>query len=280
MISGADNELRADATAIPAELAPIPLPFVIEYLEQALGRFSTARSASIALDADGTLWDVDVGVSLFEALLQRGGVRAEAEEALLAEARRFEIDVPQGSGALGAARALHAAFLEGRYPDDLAYAMHAWSFAGWSESDAAAMSGEVLRALRLAERVRPAFPRLLEWASGRAVDAYIVSASPVWIVRLGAALLGVPADHVLAMTPAVTSGVVEPRIVPPITYGDGKLAAIQKVEPDDILLGAFGDSPYDAAMLRAARVPVAVTPGPKLLEIAGTIPNLVVMEVT
>jgi hypothetical protein len=33
-------------------------------------------------------------------------------------------------------------------------------------------------------------------------------------------------------------------------------------------------------MLRASRVPVAVSPSEKLLAIAGTIPNLVVMDVS
>jgi phosphoserine phosphatase len=249
---------------------------VIERLESAIG---AEPERLVAFDADGTIWDVDVGVSIFEALLDRGDVRPEAEEALIADARRFNIPLPPGGGAMGAARALHQAFFDGSYPDDLAYAMNAWAFAGHTEAEADAIAQDVLRSLRVAERIRPAFRRLIEWAAGRGVDAYVVSASPIWIIRAGAALLGLPADRGIAMAPAVRGGVIEPRIEGAICYGDGKLVKIRATRPGAVLLGAFGDSAWDAAMLRAARVPVAVTPSEKLLEIAESIPNLVVMDV-
>jgi phosphatidylglycerophosphatase C len=274
-----DNGLPLDERrAEPAVLHPDAVIARLEQADQALGREPRAPNPLLAFDADGTVWDVDVGVGMFEALLACEGVRAEAEEALLADARRFNIAVPPGSGVMGVARALHAAFFDGRYPDDLAYAMNAWAFAGWTESDAEAFADEVLRDLRVADRIRAGVRKVVEWAATREVDAYVVSASPVWIVRAGAAILGLSRDRVLAMSPAALGGKVEPRIEGPITYGDGKLVAIQSARPASILLGAFGDSAWDAAMLRAARVPVAVSPGPKLLEIAGTIPNLVVMD--
>jgi phosphoserine phosphatase len=287
MSSGADDASRAEDNALPAPgpraepafLHPDAVIARLEQADQALGRDRRATNPLLAFDADGTIWDVDVGVGMFEALLACEGVRAEAEEALAADARRFNIPVPPGSGAMGAARALHAAFFDERYPDDLAYAMNAWAFAGWTERDAEAFAGEVLRELRVADRIRAGVRKVVDWAKAREVDAYVVSASPVWIVRAGAAILGLPRDRVLAMSPAARGGVVEARIEGPITYGDGKLTAIQSARPASILLGAFGDSAWDAAMLRAARVPVAVSPGPKLLEIAGTIPNLVVMDI-
>ena len=116
------------------------------------------------------------------------------------------------------------------------------------------------------------------WAARSGVDAYIVSASPIWIIQAGAALLGLPPDRGIAMAPAVRGGVIEPRIEGPICYGPGKLEKIRATRPSAVLLGAFGDSAWDAAMLRAARVPVAVAPSEGLLKMAETIPNLVVME--
>lgn len=256
--------------------APILSPAAImERLDRAIG---ADPERLVAFDADWTIWEADVGVAIFEALLDRGDVRPEAEEALIEDARRFNIPLEPGGGAMEAARALHQAFFDGRYPDDLAYAMNAWAFAGHTEAEADAIALEVLRSLRVAERIRPAFPRLIEWAAGRGVDAYVVSASPIWIIRAGAALLGLPVARGIAMAPAVRGGVIQPRIEGPICYGDGKLAKIRATRPGAVLLGAFGDSAWDAAMLRAARVPVAVSPSEKLLEMAGSIPNLVVMD--
>ncbi|HZF55320.1 MAG TPA: HAD family hydrolase [Polyangiaceae bacterium] len=262
----------------PAAAVPVLSPdAVIERLEGAMG---AEPERLVAFDADGTIWDVDVGVSIFEALLDCGGVRPEAEEALCEDARRFNIPLPPGGGAMEAARALHQAFFDGRYPDDLAYAMNAWAFAGHTEDEANTIALSVLQSLRVAERIRPAFRRLVEWAAGRGVDAYIVSASPVWIIRAGAALLGLSADRGIGMQPAVQGCVIEPRIEGPICYGEGKLTKIRLTRPGATLLGAFGDSAWDAAMLRAAAVPVAVAPSEKLLAIAGSIPNLVVMDAT
>jgi phosphatidylglycerophosphatase C len=84
-------------------------------------------------------------------------------------------------------------------------------------------------------------------------------------VRSGACRLGVPAEHVLAMDPVVEGGVVRARLAAPPVYGAGKMTAIARARPDAVLLGAFGDSVYDVAMLRAARVPVAVDPKASLL---------------
>jgi phosphatidylglycerophosphatase C len=49
------------------------------------------------------------------------------------------------------------------------------------------------------------------------------------------------------------------------------------MRPESPILGAFGDSTYDAALLRAARVPVAVYPSKGLLDLAPTIPGVVVI---
>lgn len=43
------------------------------------------------------------------------------------------------------------------------------------------------------------------------------------------------------------------------------MRALEQAGVASRLLGAFGDSAYDAAMLRVARVPVAVTPAPRLV---------------
>lgn len=238
-------------------------------------------SPILAFDADGTLWDADVGVLFFEALIERSGVREVAREELAAEVQRFGIEVTSASqapSALDLARALHQAFLAGLYPDDRAYAIHAWAFAGWTEGETNDFAAEVIQRFGLAARLRGALKPLFAWGARRGVDTYIVSASPTSVVRVGAALLGVPPERVIAMKPAATGGIIEPRLAGPIVYGPGKVDALMAARPGALLLGAFGDSAWDASLLRASRVPVAVCPTAGLMEVAASIPGLAVIE--
>src|SRR5439155_10976267 len=77
------------------------------------------------------------------------------------------------------------------------------------------------------------------------------------------------------MSAASENGVVAPRVVPPVTYGEGKVEALREGTRGARLVGAFGDSAYDFAMLRAAEVGVAVRPKPELRSLADECPRLV-----
>ncbi len=99
------------------------------------------------------------------------------------------------------------------------------------------------------------------------------------MVRAAAPYLGIAADRVVAMTPAVGD---DGALLPGSRARSCTAKASRRAEharPDarSALLGAFGDSTYDAAMLGAARVPVAVTPAPGLVALAPTIPGLVTL---
>ena len=52
----------------------------------------------------------------------------------------------------------------------------------------------------------------------------------------------------------------------------------EKIGAERVLYAAFGDNAFDVAMLREARVPVAIRPKPRLLERAGEVDGLVVLE--
>lgn len=233
----------------------------------------------LATDADGTIWDGDVGIDLFEALLTARGVRAEARAALAAESRLIGGNDDSDANAL--ARGLYEAFKADRYAHDRAFAMMAWVFAGYQHDEIVTLCERVLTDGNISSRVRPEMRSMLEWAAGRGVDVYVVSASPRAVVEVAAARLGIAADRVVAMTPSVAAdGTILPELAGPIVYGEGKLAALERarVGARATMLGAFGDSAYDAAMLRVARVPVAVTPTHSLVTLASTIPGLVVLD--
>lgn len=223
-------------------------------------------SAVLATDADGTIWDGDVGYDLFEALLSSKGVREAAHEALIAEAEAFGVSA-EGSPT-DVATALCAAHLTEQYPHDRAFAMMAWAFAGWSEDELRAFADEVLDRGKIEARIRPAMREILTWADRRRVPIYVVSASPIAIVEVGTKRLGVTITRALAMTPAIgEDGTLLPRLAGPVVYGEGKVRALEQAGVLGTLLAAFGDSAYDAAMLRRAHVPVAVTPAPRLVEL-------------
>jgi len=227
----------------------------------------------LAFDADGTLWSGDVGIELFEALLEKESVGDEAMEALGKLADRF--GVAKASTPTGQAIELYEAFREGRLPEDLAFAMMAWAYAGFDEAALVRFIDAELDFPRLKMRLHAEVLPLLDWARDAAVPVAIVSASPRAVIVRAVERLSLSVAHVVAMTPAMREGRVEPRVLSPIPYGDGKVEALVRSVPDAEILGAFGDSGYDAAMLARARVKVAVRPKASLLERAGEIPGLV-----
>jgi phosphatidylglycerophosphatase C len=231
----------------------------------------------LAFDADGTLWEGDVGLDLFEALLRDRTIRPAARDALAQEARELGLPFDGDENELG--EALFGAYNAHRYAADRAFAMQAWVFAGWHRDEVAAFAGQVARLVGIEARIRRETAEVVAWAAEAGVDVYVVSASPCAMVRVCAARLGIEPDHVLAMTPAHgADGVLVAAIAGPVVYGGGKMEALERVRPAAILLGAFGDSDYDAPMLRAARVRVAVAPSPRLLRLAATIPGMVVLS--
>lgn len=230
----------------------------------------------LATDADGTIWDGDVGVDIFEALLAAEGVREAALPALKAEAAAYGVEAAGSPTAW--ARALYAAFSGERYAHEHAFAMMAWVFAGWHEDEVSAFATKVLDEGAITSRIRPEMKEIFRWAEHRSVPIYVVSASPIAIVALGARRLGVPVAAALAMTPAIDAqGVLLPRLAAPAVYGSGKIHALERAGVTARILGAFGDSAYDAEMLRKAHVPIAVTPSAGLLALLPSIAGAAIL---
>jgi phosphoserine phosphatase len=261
--------MLSDAT--PLGETPLPLASgdeVILRLEQ-----HRSKDAMLAFDADGTLWSGDVGIDTFETLLRERAVRAPAGLALREEARLA--DLPMQDDANEQAQQLYHGFQRGIYAEERAFPMMAWAFAGYGVEEMRAFANKVIRERKLAARIHPEVLPLLTWASHRGVPLYVVSASPVAVVSAAIELLNLPFTNVFAMSPAIANDQLLPRVTVPITYGAGKTAALKSGVSGATLLGAFGDSVFDLAMLREARVPVAVRPKPELRAGASTCPGLV-----
>jgi phosphoserine phosphatase len=212
--------------------------------------------AIMASDGDNTLWKGDIGDALFLAALRERALKVDAAEALYAEAREHGIELVERE-VHAAASALFEAYHAGRYPEARTFAMMAWVFAGWSETDLAAFCNRALDEMGFEEALRPELEPMRDWSRHSGVALWLVSASPLAMVREAARRMGL--EHMVAMTPEVVDGVLRPRLGPEATYAEGKLRRL-RAATDAKLLAAFGDSRYDAAMLRAAVVPVAVFP--------------------
>ena len=263
----------------PRPEAASPLPLVSS--DDVVARLSLDLTADalaspvLAFDADGTLWSGDIGVDTFEALLEDRAVRSEAAGALIAEAARWGVRTPPSGDPTEVARALYEALENGTFPENRAFEMMAWIFAGFSESDVRSFAEKVVRRVALAERLHQEVLPIVGWATERSLPVLVISASPTLVVRTAIERLGVRAERVVGMSAPIEHGVIAPRLEGTPTYGAGKVAALREAAGQRTVLGAFGDSAYDLPMLAEARVAVAVRPKPELRARAAACPGLV-----
>lgn len=246
-----------------------------------LGRLKEALSAglsqpTLAFDADGTLWSGDIGNDLFEALLAARGIREDSRAALWREADSAGLDLSGDATELG--RGLYEAHLAGRYDEERAFAMMAWAFAGYTLEEARAFAMDVFARVGLRERLHRFLEPILEWASAESIPVWVVSASPAFAVELGVGFLGIPKERVVAMLPNMDGERIATGLSRPAVYGHAKPASFFAACPGRGILGAFGDSSYDAPLLAASRVPVAVRPKQGLLARAHEVSGLLVLE--
>lgn len=249
---------------------------VIERLARARSQTPASSRPVIAFDADGTIWRGDVGVDLFEALLAEDAVRPPAARAL--ERLANEVGIAAAGSPVTIARALYESWenrLTPACPEDKTFAMMAWIYAGFTEEELHAFTRRVLERAGIAARIRGEVREIVEWARASDVEVLVVSASPRTPVIVGVEHLGIPPASVFAMTSKIDGGVLQPELTGVFVYADGKVVAVREGRPGATVLGAFGDSGYDAALLRASAVPVAIGPGPSLLRAASSVPGLI-----
>jgi phosphoserine phosphatase len=227
----------------------------------------------IATDADGTLWTGDVGEDLFHAFLSGGRVEPPAEEAMRREARGFHVS-DAGTG-LVVAHALYDAYRAGAYPEDRICELMAWCFGGWPEGDLRAFARDVVERAGLAGRFHREVHLLVERARAAGIEVFLVSASPMAIVREAGRRAGFDEAHLVAAHTREEGGRVLPEVDRPIPYGPGKVVRLRERVGSRRLLAAFGDNAFDVALLGEAGVPVAVRPKAALRARAGELPGLV-----
>lgn len=232
---------------------------------------------AIAFDGDGTLWSGDIGEDFFAALLAEGRLTEVAREALVREAAAE--NVATGGSPVELAHRIHAAYLAGAFPEERVCEIMTWVCAGWRRSELDAFADRVMLGLGLPSRLHGEAVRIVRWAEGRDVPVFLVSASPRAIVEAAARTIGIDPSRVAsAMEVTLEGGVVAPTVHRPIPYGPGKVTRLREKLGARALYAAFGDNAFDVALLREARVPVAVRPKQRLVERASEVPALAVLE--
>jgi phosphatidylglycerophosphatase C len=191
-------------------------------------------AGDVAFDADGTLWRGDVGEELLRTLAHQRLLPGKQGSGLYEEyERRVEAD-----------------------PFDA----YAWAVEVMEGLPEATLAGECERlfqqrfAGKLFRWVRPLISRLHE-AGHR---CWVVSASPVWAVRPGAAALGIPAERVIGVTSDVEGGVLTRRVQRPIPCGEGKVVRLKEKNCRPVL--GVGNGDLDLPMLAYSERALVVAP--------------------
>lgn len=187
-----------------------------------------------AFDADGTLWDTDVGESFFEYQIQNSGLKLPPNP--------------------------WAEYLDKK-------AIHPPTAYLWLAQINQGQRVETVRAWAekcyLSEEPFPFFPAqksLIQFLIGLGVKVYVVSASVKWSVEPAARRLGIPPEQVLGVATTEESLILTKERSGPITWKEGKVEALYEatggVRPILVSGNTTGDLPL---METATSVQIAVS---------------------
>lgn len=211
-----------DGTPLPILHFPSPTQVV-----QALA--ALPRGATVATDADNTVWAGDVG-----------------DEVVLLAATPPHTPWLPGQADF----AWYMGQMESNYPGGCRFAAELMARVNVHDAQ-----GPVEAALR--ERVRPRrwLVRALREAMQRGVQVWLVSASPRPVVEVGARLFGLEGCSLIAVD---CLGVDPARFAEPVPIGQGKVDAWTQLglPPPDL---AMGDSSWDLPLLGSARQGMLLT---------------------
>lgn len=195
-------------------------------------------------DCDGTLWSGDAGEGFFEWELKRGVVSDDV---------------------VRWARARYAEYRAGRVSEDDMCGEMVQLHKGLKESEILELSAQFFEE-KFANRIFPEMRDLITALQKSGCDVWAVSSTNEWTIREAMKHFGIAADHILAAAVEVHNGIITDHLIR-VPSGIGKPQAILEVigRPPD---AAFGNSRWDAEMLRIARYAVAVNPNPDLETLA------------
>jgi phosphoserine phosphatase len=194
-------------------------------------------------DCDGTLWAGDAGEGFFSWELKQGWVPDEM---------------------VRWSRARHADYLAGKVSEDDMCGEMVIMHRGLPEGKVIAAAREYFDG-HMAAQIFPEMRALVNRLQA-GCDVWVVSSTNEWVIRAGMKHFGIPEQRILAAAVRVVDGEITDQLIR-VPSGDGKPRAILDVvgRAPDV---TFGNSIWDAAMLKISPHPFAINPTPQLLTIA------------
>src|SRR5215471_18207155 len=195
-------------------------------------------------DCDGTLWSGDAGEGFFSWELTQGIV---SDDIVLWAGPRY------------------ADYRAGNVPEEVMCGEMVTMHRGLRESDVLALSRRYFDQY-FVDNIFPEMQELISRLQKQGCDVWAVSSTNEWVIRVAMRHFGIAEDRVIAAAVEIDKGMITDRLIQ-VPSGPGKPQAIQSVikqAPD----AAFGNSIWDADMLRLARHAFAVNANPNLKAIA------------
>lgn len=193
------------------------------------------RSPVAVFDADGTLWDTDLGEAFF---------KFQIEKNLLPDLPKSPWTHYRKMKASGDPRPayLWLAQINKNKPLEL--------IRSWAQE-----SVRNLEPLPIFEDQK----KLVSLLQDNGVQVFVVTASVKWAVEPGAKLLGIPEDHVIGVSTQIENGFITDKADGEMTYKEGKVKALLNHTNQTPPFFASGNSPGDLYLLKAAtRLSLAV----------------------
>jgi phosphoserine phosphatase len=213
-------------------LAPKPADFVESVLR--------LQPKLAVFDCDGTLWAGDAGEGFFDWELTRGVVPDEV---------------------VRWARPRYADYKAGKVSEDQMCGEMVTMHSGLAESDVQRAAIQFFDA-NFVDRIFSEMRDLIRGLRESGCDVWAVSSTNQWVIQAAMPHFGVDESRILAAAVEIEGGRITDQLIR-VPSGEGKPRAILEVigkTPD----AAFGNSRWDAAMLRIAQHAFAVNPNPDL----------------
>jgi HAD superfamily phosphoserine phosphatase-like hydrolase len=195
-------------------------------------------------DCDGTLWAGDAGERFFDWELKRGLVSRETALSIRARYADYKTAKVSEDDMCGEMVTLHR---------------------GLTEPEVQKAAKQFFEE-NFAAQIFPELRELVNRLQVAGCDVWAVSSTNAWVIQTAMTHFGIPANKVLAAAVEVENGMITERLIR-VPSGEGKPRAIRDVirrDPDV----AFGNSRWDAAMLKISKHAFAVNPNPDLEEMA------------
>lgn len=192
------------------------------------------------VDCDGTLWAGDAGEGFFDWELTRGVVSDEI---------------------VHWARPRYADYKAGKVDEDTMCGEMVTMHHGLTEAEVQRAANQYFQEC-FVRQIFYEMRELVRRLAKSGCDVWAVSSTNEWVIRAGMKHFGIPENRILAAAVQIENGRITDRLVR-VPSGDGKPKAIQEGigKIPDV---AFGNSRWDAEMLKLARHAIAVNPFPEL----------------